>query len=158
MQSPILVAVICAGAGFLLAVLWMDLMFDIQAAGRGTAPLPEATLRSIAGYYRRVTTDASPMGRLVGVVMAVTLGATVVQAARGAEPLWLRALPILLILIGASLALVRIFPAAVALGARREPAETQSACARMILRAHIVCFACMAALLLVELTGFRGGA
>jgi len=154
MQGPGLVPVICTGSGFLLAVLWMDLMFDVQAsAGDATSPLPEACLVSIAAYYRRVTTDASPMGRLVGLVMLGTLAATVVQAGRADAPLWLRALPVLLIGLGASLAFVRILPAAVALGARRGSAAEQSARARVILRAHVVCFASVAGLLATELAG-----
>ena len=51
---------VTAGAGFLLAVLWFDLMFDVQAARQPGGDLPEEVLASIAGYYRRVTT---PRGR-----------------------------------------------------------------------------------------------
>ena len=46
---------VAAAAGFLLGVLWMDLMFDSQVrSGRGV--LDESVLESIAGYYRRATT------------------------------------------------------------------------------------------------------
>ena len=48
----------CAGAGFLLAVLWFDLMFDVQACAGRAASCEEAVLALIAGYYRRVTTTA----------------------------------------------------------------------------------------------------
>src|SRR4051794_22017019 len=65
-----------AGAGFLLAVLWFDLMFDVQVRRDPVAP---AALRSIAAYYRRVTTDARPMTRLVAVAMLVPLVSIVVQ-------------------------------------------------------------------------------
>src|SRR5262249_22775929 len=43
------------GGGFLLAVLWMDLMFDVQVLRhrRDRGDLPEDVLASIAGYYRR---------------------------------------------------------------------------------------------------------
>ena len=74
-----MVAVACAGAGFLLAVLWFDLMFDVQALRRGDGELPEAALASIAGYYARVTTAARPMNRLIAAVMLVTLAALVAQ-------------------------------------------------------------------------------
>src|SRR5438094_4323905 len=61
-------AVLALCAGFLLAVLWFDLMFDVQVLGRGRGadPLPEEVLASIAAYYRRVTTQARPMNYLVG--------------------------------------------------------------------------------------------
>ena len=55
--------------GFLLAVLWFDLMFDTQVLGAPPGDLPEEILASIAAYYARVTTAAVPMNRLIGVVM-----------------------------------------------------------------------------------------
>ena len=76
-------AFVTAGAGFLLAVLWFDLMFDVQAAGRGAVEVPEPALASIAAYYARVTTAARPMNRLIAAVMAATLAAIVVEIAKG---------------------------------------------------------------------------
>jgi len=70
-------AFVAAGAGFLLAVLWFDLMFDVQALRAGDAVLPEEVLASIAGYYRRVTRQAQRMNKLVAAVMAGTLAARV---------------------------------------------------------------------------------
>ena len=58
-----------AGAAFLLAVLWFDLMFDVQVRGHAGGPLPPEVLASISAYYRRVTTEAWPMNRLVVLVM-----------------------------------------------------------------------------------------
>lgn len=40
---------VTSGAGFLLAVLWFDLMFDVQALPHRGRELPEHTLASIAG-------------------------------------------------------------------------------------------------------------
>ena len=80
---------VAGGAGFLLAVLWFDLMFDVQVLAHRRRPeLPEPALASIAGYYRRVTTTARPMNRLVGVAMLATLAAIVVELARGDHPRW----------------------------------------------------------------------
>ena len=59
----------CAGAGFLLAVLWFDLMFDVQVLRHRIGDEPDETLASIAAYYRRVTTAARPMNRLVMTAM-----------------------------------------------------------------------------------------
>ena len=71
-----MVSVITAATGFLIAVLWFDLMFDVQVWRHRRSPeVPETTLQSISAYYRRVTTTASPMGRLVGLVMFVLLAA-----------------------------------------------------------------------------------
>jgi len=54
-----------AGAAFLLAVLWFDLMFDVQSRKHAGDRLPTEVLVSISAYYRRVTTEAYPMNRLV---------------------------------------------------------------------------------------------
>lgn len=53
------VPILTACAGFLLAVLWMDLMFDSQAGLRGPQP-DEAALAAIGAYYHRATTHPSP--------------------------------------------------------------------------------------------------
>src|SRR5260370_96172 len=83
-------AFVGAGAGFLLAVLWFDLMFDVQVAGHVGAVLPDPVLGSIAAYYRRVTTEARPMNRLVAAAMAGTVASLIVELARGTGPGWMR--------------------------------------------------------------------
>jgi hypothetical protein len=50
-----------AGTAFLLAVLWFDLMFDVQTRKAADDPLPPEVLASISAYYRRVTTEAYPI-------------------------------------------------------------------------------------------------
>ncbi len=40
-----------AGAAFLTAVLWFDLMLDVQTRGHAGDTLPNETLASIAAYY-----------------------------------------------------------------------------------------------------------
>jgi hypothetical protein len=78
-----------AGGGFLLAVLWLDLMFDVQVlADRRERELPEPTLVSICSYYRRVTTAARPMNRLIALVMLATIAAVVVEIAAGHQAVW----------------------------------------------------------------------
>ena len=75
-------ALTTAGLGFLLAVLWFDLMFDVQAIKhRNAKQLPRPVVESIATYYRRVTTDASPMGRLVVLAMLASIVGFVAQIA-----------------------------------------------------------------------------
>jgi hypothetical protein len=143
-------AILAAGGGFLLAVLWFDLMFDVQAlrAPRG-APVPEAALASIAGYYRRVTIDAQPMPRLVGIVMAMLLGALVFGAgawdARRIASLSLLGVPI-------GLALTRVFPQARRLALREDAGDEQSRLARGIAWAHVACLVAIAAFLAIRLT------
>lgn len=152
--SCYLVPVITAATGFLIAVLWFDLMFDVQVwRHRRTPEVPEDVLASIAAYYRRVTTTASPMGRLVGLTMVVLLGALFVQAISGDEPLWVSVVSIPAATAGIGLAAARIFGQARRLGARTDPPAVQSELARGVFRAHIVCLAAMVTLLAVQLAG-----
>ena len=79
-----------AAGGFLLAVLWMDLIFDVQVLRhRGTAELPEPVLASVAGYYHRATTTSRPMSLLIAAVMAVLVGASTFRIVTGAGPVHL---------------------------------------------------------------------
>ena len=143
---------ITAAAGFLLAVLWFDLMFDTQMlAHRHAAVAPDSVLASIAAYYRRVTTDASPMGRLVSVVMLVLIAALIAQAVRSDAPVWVSVVSFVAAAIGIGLAAVRVFGAARRLGQRIDPPDVQTRAARGILRSHIICLAAIATLLAVQL-------
>ena len=147
-----MVPLITATTGFLLAVLWFDLMFDVQVLRHRRSPeVPEPVLDSIAAYYRRVTTTASPMGRLVGLVMLVLLAALVAQAARGDSPVWVSAVSLSAAAVAIGLAMVRVFGAARRLGARTDPPHVQSALARGILRSHLICLAAIILLLVVQL-------
>ncbi|MGH3558472.1 MAG: hypothetical protein ACRDTK_13430, partial [Mycobacterium sp.] len=71
----VVMSLVTACSGFLLAVLWMDLIFDVQVLAHRNADgdLPESVLASVAGYYRRAVTGSRPMCRLIAVVMAVLL-------------------------------------------------------------------------------------
>ncbi len=147
-----MVPLITATTGFLLAVLWFDLMFDVQVLRhRGSREVPEPVLDSISAYYRRVTTTASPMGRLVGLVMLVLITAVVTQAARGDSPVWVSAVSLSAAAVAIGLAMVRVFGAARRLGARTDPPHVQSALARGILRSHLICLAAIILLLVVQL-------
>lgn len=145
---------ITAAAGFLIAVLWFDLMFDVQTLPhRRAAVVPDDVLESIARYYRRVTTTASPMGRLVAVVMLALLAGLAVQAARGDGPLWVSAISLPAAAVAIGLALFHAFGAARRLGARGDAPDRQSELARSILRDHLVCLVAMATLLTAQLVG-----
>ena len=146
-------ALATAGTGFLLAVLWMDLMFDVQVLRhrRAEPELPEPVLASIAAYYRRVTTDASPMGRLVSVVMLFTIGALAGELLRGDRQVWVSLASLALLAAAVALAGLRVVPNAKRLGSRRDPPAEQSRLARAICRDHLLCLAAITALLALRL-------
>jgi len=146
--------ILAACAGFLVAVLWMDLMFDVQVLRhRAGAELPEPVLTSIADYYRRVTTDAWPMSYLIAAVML--LGIVALLAQLTAMSLWVAAASAILLGGPILLAALRIVPNAVRLGSRVDPISVQSALARSICREHLLCLAAVAAFLALEAMTLR---
>ena len=144
-------SLLTACSGFLLAVLWMDLMFDAQVfADTGPAgELPESVLDSIARYYRRAVTESRPMSHLIALVMVVLLGVLGFRAVRGLDPGWLVALSSVLAGAPILLAATHTVPNAVRLGSRAGSPGTQTALARSIWRDHLACAVCMLAFLVL---------
>ena len=131
--------ILSACGGFLLAVLWMDLMFDVQVLRHRTGELPEPILSSIAAYYRRVTTTAKPMGHLIAVVMVTAIVTLATQMRGDPGHRWLAVASLLVAGGPIGLAAVRVVPNAVRLGGRSDSVLQQSALARSICRDHIFC-------------------
>ncbi len=143
-------AYVSAGGGFLLAVLWFDLMFDVQLLGAREEP-HERALASIGAYYARVTTSARPMNRLIAAVMLATLGTIVLELVKAGSPTWVALSSLLLAAVAIGLAGARTVPSAVRLGTRRDPLARQDALARSILREHLFCAGAIAAVLVLQL-------
>ncbi len=133
-------------AGFLLAILWMDLIFDSQVLPhRSAAQVPEPVLASIAGYYGRATTTT--MNYVIAVVMVVLL---VVLAVRWfEEPALSLVIPTVLAAAPIVLAAVHTVPAARRLGSRVDDAVRQTRLARGICRDHLLCLGSMSAFLVL---------
>ena len=146
-------AFIAAGAGFLLAVLWFDLMFDVQARGDGADK--EGVLDSISRYYRRVTTEAQPMSSVIALIMTLTLAALIAQLLGREAPRWASAVSLALAVVAIGTAAVHTVPAARRLGRTRPGDFDRSGLARSILRDHRFSFLAIAALLAVQLTFCR---
>jgi hypothetical protein len=143
---------IAAGAGFLLAVLWFDLMFDVQVwpHRRGPDPVPARVLDSVGVYYARVTTAAHPMNRLVAVVMLATIGCVVAQVVDGDEG-WAAWASLALVVSAVAVAAISTVPSAVRLGSAVDDDAGRSALARSVLRDHLFCFAAIASVLVIQL-------
>ena len=144
-------ALLTACGGFLLGVLWMDLLFDVQVLG----PDPQRRRRIDRAYYRRVTTEAYPMNRLIGAVMLVTLGVAIYGLAR--QPDQRR--------IGVTGAGARHrpdrtgpgarLPNAVRLGSGADPPAAQLELARAICLDHVVCLLLMSGFVVVMIAVAR---
>jgi hypothetical protein len=126
-------------------------MFDVQVLRRPDGELDEGVLASIAAYYRRVTTTASPMNRLVAAVMLLTLAAIITEIAAGEGPAWVGWVSLVLAAAPIGVAGARTVPSAVRLGARTDPPARQSELARAICRQHLFCFSSILGLLVVQL-------
>ena len=142
---------LAACSGFLLAVLWMDLIFNGQVLEHRSAgeELPEPALNSMARYYHRATTTSRPMSRLATLVMVILLAALGFQAVRGHDPGWLLATSAVLAGVPMALALTHAVPSAVRLGHRADSAAEQTRLARAISRDHLVCAGGMLAFLVL---------
>jgi hypothetical protein len=144
-------ALVVGGAGFLLAVLWFDLMFDIQVLRHRPDEIGEDVLASIGGYYRRVTTEARPMNRLVALAMVTTVAAVVVGLIRTDGSRWPWLLSLVLVTAAVVVAAVRTVPHAVRLGSGADPLSRQRWLARSICRDHLFCFGAIASVFAVQL-------
>jgi hypothetical protein len=142
-----------AGAAFLLAVLWFDLMFDVQVMRHREETLPAGILASISAYYRRVLIDARPMGNLVAVVMLLTLAAIVAEIAQGEGPAWMSLASLACAAAAIGLAGARTVRNAAALGRQDGSAQSQSRLARMVFRDHVFDLVAMGAVLALQLAG-----
>jgi hypothetical protein len=127
-------------------------MFDVQVRGHRGPVLPGDVLDSISAYYRRVTTTARPMNRLVATAMLATLVAIVVQLARDDAPAWVGWSSLALTVAAIGVAAARTVPAAVRLGAGSGTPHERSRTARGVLRDHLLCLAAIAAVLALQLS------
>ncbi len=141
------------GAGFLLAVLWFDLMFDVQVRGK-PGVLPDASLNSIAAYYRRVTTEARPMNRLVPAAMLFTLVSIVMEIVLRRAPLAVGLASLVLAASAVGLAMWRTVRNSVAIGKGEGSVEHRSSLARLVCRDHVFCFVAILGVILLQLGGW----
>ena len=143
---------VTAELGFLVAVLWFDLMHDVQVLGKSEQLLPAAIRDSVAGYYRRVTIEAFPMNRLVALVMLTAIGSLTAQLVDGDAPRWVSAVALAFVLAATGLAFARTVRNAQRLGRQNDDAVEQSRLARTICADHFTCLAAILAALTLELT------
>jgi len=113
--------------------------------------LPPPVLASIAAYYRRVTTEAYPMNRLVAAVMLLTLAAICIEIVQGQNLWWIGWGSIALAGSGFVPTMMRTVPNARRLGAATDSVQEQSRLARAVCRDHMLSFARMGVVLGLQL-------
>jgi hypothetical protein len=144
-------ACVAAGAGFLLSVLWFDLMFDVQVRNHPGNSLPAEVLASISGYYRRVTIEAWPMNRLIAVVMLLTVLTIIAEIIHNVDHWWVVWISLIAATSAIGLARMRTIPNAARLGRGTRSLEEQTTLARSVYSDHIYCFSAIAVLLVLQL-------
>lgn len=142
---------VATGMGFLLAVLWFDLMFDVQTRGHTGEILPAQVLTSISTYYGHVTTAAYPMNRLVSTVMLLTLIGLCVEIYQDRTPRWISWGTLVLVCVSVYFTLTQTVPNAVRLGSAVDTLATQSELARSIYDDHVFAFTRIVVLLSLQL-------
>ena len=113
--------------------------------------LPPEVLASISAYYRRVTTEAYPMNRLVALVMLLTLAAICAEIVQGEYPGGSAGAHCCLAGSGFVPTMMRTVPNARRLGSGKDTAEEQSRLARAVCRDHMFSFARMSCVLVLQL-------
>lgn len=143
--------VVTMASGFLLAVLWFDLMFDVQAKPYASGEIPANVRQSISAYYARVTTGASPRSKLIVVVMLSALAGIVAEMVTRTLPLWRTVPSLLMALVAIGLAKQRTVPTAVRIGMNTDDAGTQSHLIRRVYADHRISFVLMVCVLTLHL-------
>jgi hypothetical protein len=142
------------GGGFLLAVLWMNLKFDMLALPllMGEGSLSPTDLATIVSYYAQATLSEQHSFPLISAVMAATLIAVLLQL-RSSDALWQRIMGLALVFPPVILAGVKIVPEASSLGLDPITAAEQTALSLSILQAHLYCLASVLLFLTLQIYG-----
>jgi hypothetical protein len=122
--------------GFMIAVLYMDLVFDISALPHRGAkgPLPPHVLEPIATYYRYITRNPY----LLMFVMVTTLTCVIAQILYGVVPRWAGYSSLFLIVLAMAAGTIKVIPTAQRLATGKDSVEQQTRMVRSIFPFHIL--------------------
>jgi hypothetical protein len=136
--------------GFMLAVLYIDLMFDVSAVPyrRTGAPIPAEVVESIASYYRRITQNPY-------VLMFVMLTATlciVAQIVYDLVPRWAGYSSLVLMAVAMLAGAGKVIPAAQRLAAGKDAEDTRTRLVHSMFPGHVALLISILLLALVQLS------
>jgi hypothetical protein len=122
--------------GFMIAVLYIDLVFDISALPyrRSRAVLPDDVLAPIASYYRYITRNPY----LLMFVMLTTTVSIVAEIMYDLVPPWVGYSSLFLIGFAMTAATVKVIPTAQRLASGKEAVDSQTRMVHSIFPYHIV--------------------
>lgn len=141
--------ILCLCIGYLIAVLWIDLIFDslVLPHHDNKGPLPEEVLATMASFFGRIA--AKP--RLIFVVMVTMYVVVILQIVQGTVPAWVAWTSLVLVTVPTGYATARVMPAARRLGARKDSLEKQSELARSLFAMHTFSFTLMVLLAALQI-------
>jgi hypothetical protein len=139
--------------GFMLAVLYIDLMFDVSALPyrRTNSPIPKEVLDPIASYYRRVVQNPY----VLMFVMLVATTSIVAEIVYALVPQWVGYSSLALMGLSMVAGTLKVIPTAQRLAADNAPDDARSRMVHSMLPFHIVL---LVNILLLAAIQFKGAA
>lgn len=141
--------------GFMLAILYIDLMFDVMSVPhrRSGATLPKGVLEPITHYYARVTQNPY----VLMFVMLTTTICLVVQAVYGLAPRWAAYTSLAAMGLAMVAGIVKVIPAARRIASGKDPAEVRTRLIHGVFTAHALLFVCILVLAAIQLVAASRG-
>lgn len=122
--------------GFMMAVLYIDLMFDVSAAPyrKSNAPLPKAVLDPITHYYGRITQNPYVL-MFVMLTAALCIGSEILYSL---VPRWASYSSLFLMGLSMMTGTVKVIPTAQRLGAGTDSEEVRTRMIHSMLPFHVI--------------------
>ncbi len=134
--------------GFMIAILYIDLMFDVSAVPyrRTNAPLPGHVMDMVASYYRNITRNPY---LLMFVMLTATL-CIVAEIVYNLVPRWVGYSSLGFMGIGMVGGVVKVIPTAQRLAAGKDPEDTRTRLVHSMFPSHVVLLISILMLALVQ--------
>jgi hypothetical protein len=122
--------------GFMMAVLYIDLMFDVSALPyrSSKAPLPQEVLDPITHYYGRITQNPYVL-MFVMLTTTLCIGAQILY---GLAPRWVGWSSLFLMGLSMMTGTLKVIPTAQRLGSAKDPEDVRTRMVHSMLPAHLV--------------------
>jgi hypothetical protein len=134
--------------GFMLAVLYIDLMFDVTAVPyrhSGTT-LPKDVLDPITRYYGRITQNPY----VLMFVMLTTTVCLVAEIVYDLVPRWVGYASLVLMGLAMMAGSLKVIPTAQRLASGKDPADKQTSLIHSMFPAHVVLLLCILLLAAIQ--------
>ncbi len=132
--------------GFMIAILYIDLMFDVMAVPYRRASTPPEVVGSIVTYYGRITQNPY----LLMFVMFTAMVCIVAELWYQLVPAWVGYSSLVFMGIGMGAGAGKVIPAAQRLSSGKEPEDARAQLIRSMFPWHVILLASILSLALVQ--------